>query len=401
MKKTNMSITWLLVASFINNFAAGFIWPVTTVYLHNNLQQSLITVGWVILANSIGQAYGSILSGRLFDRFAPYRLIQIGVALMIATQISFILFHGWPLYALNLTVCGFLSGWILAILNAYGTRVVNVDGRFVFNMLYFTSNFGMVFATALVGVIFPLGIVWLFILSVILYVLLLLVVKVHFNLTFVKKETDQATTVAPLSKWNRRIIYVTIGGLVVLWIAYAQWLGNLSVYMTDTLHLPLWQYSMLWTINGALIAIIQIVINTLNLSTSRRAMWIQIFGGLLMFGLAFLILPFAKTFTGFALAMVVTTFGEATAFPMIPALVNELTPSYLKGRYQGLAAAAPSIGRAFGPVLGGFVIEHQGYQTLFYGGSGLVLITFILVLATVASGYRYVTEYNQPVKSKK
>ena len=125
MKKTNMSITWLLVASFINNFAAGFIWPVTTVYLHNNLQQSLITVGWVILANSIGQAYGSILSGRLFDRFAPYRLIQIGVALMIATQISFILFHGWPLYALNLTVCGFLSGWILAILNAYGTRVVN------------------------------------------------------------------------------------------------------------------------------------------------------------------------------------------------------------------------------------------------------------------------------------
>ena len=150
---------------------------------------------------------------------------------------------------------------------------------------------------------------------------------------------------------------------------------------------------MLWTINGILIVVIQLGMNALNLSANRKSMFIQIFAGLLMFGLAFLILPFAKTFTGFALAMVVTTIGEATAFPMIPALVNELTPMELKGRYQGLTAAAPSVGRAIGPLLGGAVIEQSGYGSLFYGGAGVVFIAFVGVATMIFIGYRHATQY--------
>lgn len=394
MQKQGMNIKWLLIASFLNNFAFGFIWPVATVYLHNELKQSLVIVGWVMLANAVGQAIGSLVSGQLFDRFHPYRLIQGGVIAMIVLQVFFMFQHGWPFYALNLTLAGFLGGWNMALINAYGTRVINHDGRFVFNMLYFTNNFGMVFATAMIGVIFPLGITWLFLLALILYVMLLVVIKQKFNLPFEKQDSHDAAAKEKLSRWNLRLIYTAVFGLVVLWIAYSQWLGNLSVYMTNDLHLPLWQYSLLWTINGVLIVVVQLFMNLLNVSASRTAMWLQIFGGLVMFGLAFLILPFVKTFNGFALAMIITTLGEVTAFPMIPALINELTPSSLKGRYQGIAAAAPSIGRAIGPLLGGIVIEKQGYGLLFFGGSGLVFVAFFILLATMVVGYPKVTNYS-------
>ena len=180
-----------------------------------------------------------------------------------------------------------------------------------------------------------------------------------------------------------------------MWISYAQWQGNVSVYMNSVLKLPLWQYSMLWTINGILIAIIQLGMNALNLSANRRSMFIQIFAGIIMFGLSFLVLPFSHHFMGFALAMIITTIGEATAFPMIPALVNELTPLTLKGRYQGLTAAAPSVGRAVGPLVGGFIIQQQGYNALFYAASALTFVAFIGVLTSIVLGYRRTVRYEE------
>ena len=388
-----MSIRWLLTASFINSVAFGFIWPLTSVYLHDELYQTLVIIGWVMMANAVAQAVGSLVSGRLFDRFSPHKLIQFGTVAMIVLQVLFILFHGWPTYAVILAVVGFFGGWNTAAFNSYGTYVRSHDGRFVFNMLYFMGNFGMVFATAAVGPIYTYGITWLFILALIMYIVLLFIVRSHFKIKVERTEQKTTKSSFKLPKWNWRLVYTGVIGLMVLWISYSQWLGNLSVYMSSVLKLPLWQYSMLWTINGILIAVIQLGMNALNLSANRKSMFIQIFAGLLMFGLAFLILPFAKTFTGFALAMVVTTIGEATAFPMIPALVNELTPMELKGRYQGLTAAAPSVGRAIGPLLGGAVIEQSGYGSLFYGGAGVVFIAFVGVATMIFIGYRHATQY--------
>lgn len=150
-QQAGMSLRWLLTASFINNVAYGFIWPLTSIYLHDQLYQTLVVIGWVMMANAIGQAVGSLVSGRLFDRFEPRKLMQFGTLMMIVINLLFIFFHGWPSYAVILTLAGFFGGWNTATINSYGTYVRSHDGRFVFNMLYFISNFGMVFATAAVG----------------------------------------------------------------------------------------------------------------------------------------------------------------------------------------------------------------------------------------------------------
>ena len=68
-QQAGMSLRWLLTASFINNVAYGFIWPLTSIYLHDQLYQTLVVIGWVMMDNAIGQAVGSLVSGRLIDRF--------------------------------------------------------------------------------------------------------------------------------------------------------------------------------------------------------------------------------------------------------------------------------------------------------------------------------------------
>ena len=45
-QQAGMSLRWLLTASFINNVAYGFIWPLTSIYLHDQLYQTLVVIGW-------------------------------------------------------------------------------------------------------------------------------------------------------------------------------------------------------------------------------------------------------------------------------------------------------------------------------------------------------------------
>lgn len=99
-----------------------------------------------------------------------------------------------------------------------------------------------------------------------------------------------------------------------------------------------------------------------------------------MFSLSYLTLLFAKDFGHFALSMTVLTLGEATAFPAIPAYVNDLSPLSAKGKYQGLTMVASSLGRAFGPMFGGIVIESMGYLALFWIAAVVILLTIVCLL---------------------
>jgi MFS family permease len=101
-----------------------------------------------------------------------------------------------------------------------------------------------------------------------------------------------------------------------------------------------------------------------------------------MVALSFVVLIFAKSYAWFVLAMTVLTMGEATAFPAIPALVNDLTPLDLKGRYQGMVNAWASAGRALGPLFGGAVIDATSYTTLFIVATAAVGVV-LLALATL------------------
>ena len=94
-----------------------------------------------------------------------------------------IAFNGWPVYGILLTMIGFLNGWIITMVNSYGTQS-GKDGRYVFNMLYFANNLGMVIGTTIVGPLYQYAhgnISPMFLITTILYVLFSIVVLVFFK----------------------------------------------------------------------------------------------------------------------------------------------------------------------------------------------------------------------------
>ena len=94
-------------------------------------------------------------------------------------------------------------------------------------------------------------------------------------------------------------------------------------------------------------------------------------------GLGFGLNVFADTALVFAAGVVVWTLAEMIQSPSNSALVAELSPAALRGRYQGVNSLSWSAATALAPVLGGFVQEHLGDPVLWLGCAvtgGLVAI---------------------------
>lgn len=385
-------LRWLLLGALCSSIGMSFIWPLTTIYLHDRLGVSLTVVGVILLFYSLANVAGSLLGGRLFDRLNPYYLSLGGVSLSLVTLLTLVFQHGWPAFPIALIFLGFGSGWTLTMVNSLGTTIHSRDGRYIYNMLYFAQNLGIVIGTAMVGFIYNISVTLLFSIATALFVLLLLVVTFHYRAPAVmqRRPTAKHDQTATIAHPNLRIMGTFFASLVVVWVMYEQWNSNLSVYMTG-MGIPLRDYSLLWTINAGLIVTFQIILN--RLAHYFHSLYVQVYAGILFVALSFVTLIFAKDYLHFVLAMVILTMGEATAFPAIPAIVNQLTPAVVKGKYQGMANAWASVGRAFGPLFGGLVIDFASYTALFVIAAIAIVAILGVNLVVVARNHHSVTLY--------
>lgn len=357
---------WLGGLAFLNNVGYSCVWPVTTIYMHNQLHQSLVLAGVVLLCYSSANVIGSIAAGSRFDRGHTFGLNLFGQLITLLAVTLLIFMHGWPSYPILLCIFGFGNGWILTLINSMGTRVKKYPSVKVFNQLYLAENIGLVVGTGLTGFIYEQGIGWLFVLIAGIYLVSLIIVGIKFAKVELHGECPVRQTVdasADLTgKRNLFVIIVLLLGLVVVWVMYEQWMSNLAVYLAR-FGISTGRYGMLWTINGILIIIFQLLLDWIG--RYHATLDLQVILGAFFMAGSFMLLLFAAHYGQFVLAMVVLTLGESLLIPGVPAYVNRLSPVVQKGRGQGMVNAFSSIGKALGPLFGGLVIERLGYLKLF------------------------------------
>ncbi|CCI86090.1 MFS family major facilitator transporter [Lactobacillus pasteurii DSM 23907 = CRBIP 24.76] len=381
-----IKLRWLILAELVTWIGASFIWPLTSVYLNKQLHISLSMIGVVLFFNCSGNILGSIIAGRLYDRFNPYPLAVAGLGLDGAVLFLMAMFHGWPEYWIWLTILGFIGGWNGTLINSIATSIKRYPGRYVFNVIYFSQNLGVVTGTLIVGYLYDYSITLLFVIAGLLFVIAC--VNAIFNyrpiIAFHKHRMQQAASgqkvkSEPMPKRNfimTMVFFVTLG---VTWLMYMNWESNLSVYMVS-LGIPFHMYSLLWTLNAGLIVVMQGILA--RFPRIFKNLFHQLVFGVTMFALSFVTLVFAKDFPHFAMSMAILTLGESTAFPAIPAFVNELSPLTSKGKYQGSIMVASGIGRAVGPLFGGMIIDKAGYLPFFWVAA-IVIFMMNLVMIPV------------------
>ncbi|CAI3400850.1 MDR family MFS transporter [Enterococcus cecorum] len=377
--KKEVSFIAVLLGAFFTSFGMSFIWPLTSVYLHDNLHISLTLVGLVLFFNSLASVIGNVVGGLGFDRRNPYYLMLAGGIVMTVTLIVLTLFHQAVPFAICLFFLGLAAGWNGTLVSALGATLKRFDGRYVFNMIYFVQNFGIVIGSSVVGFLYDWDLRLPFFVSTLISLGFLAVVLIGYHpLRNLKRATNERKTdkmKIKLPKMNQYLMITLLTMLLITWTMYQQWGSNVSVYMTS-LGIPFRYYSVLWTVNAGLILLIQFFIVRYGQYIKNHFMPIYI--GILMFAFSFVVLSIAKQYYMFVCAMVLLTIGEALAFPQVPVIVNRITPEGVKGKYLGLVNSFGSAGRAISPLFGGLMIETFSYRTLF-----IVAVFFNLAILLV------------------
>lgn len=351
MAKQNLSLKWLLVGSLITNTGISFIWPLTTIYMHEYLHESLTAAGIVLFINSIVMIFGNYVGGYLFDRWQPYRTILLGITINVLSALTLTFFHGWPSYAIFLVILSFGNGIVGTSINAFATLVQNRRASYVFNVLYFMSNLGLVIGTLVVGLVLPLGIEYIFALATALFVIFWIVAFFKFKVATQKKRSKQVKNKTKLPGGSFYQILGLLGVFIISWIAYEQWQSNISAFMISHA-MTVKDYSFVWTFNAVVIVLFQPLLTYFDnwLYQHIRA---RLNAGFLLFALSFGILLFAHQYWHFLVAMGVLTLGEILAFPGVSTFVDGLVLESQRGQYQGIVNACASFGRAVGPLIGG------------------------------------------------
>ncbi len=377
--KKEVSLIAVLLGSFFTSFGMSFIWPLTSVYLHDNLHISLTLVGLVLFFNSLASVIGNVVGGLGFDRRNPYYLMLAGGIVMTITLIILTLFHQAIPFAICLFFLGLAAGWNGTLVSALGATLKRYDGRYVFNMIYFIQNFGIVIGSSVVGFLYDWDLHLPFLVSTIISLGFLAVVLIGYHPLKVRRKATNAKAKQKvkikLPKMNHYLMTTLLLMLLITWTMYQQWGSNVSVYMTS-LGIPFRYYSVLWTVNAGLILLIQFFIVRYGQYIKNHFMPIYI--GILMFAFSFVVLSVAEQYYLFVTAMVLLTIGEALAFPQVPVIVNRITPEGVKGKYLGLVNSFGSAGRAISPLFGGLMIETFSYRTLF-----IVAVFFNLAILLV------------------
>ncbi|PGZ97798.1 MFS transporter [Bacillus pseudomycoides] len=376
---------WLLVAGMIINVTgASFLWPFNTIYLHDHLGKSLSVAGMVLMINSLTGVIGNLLGGVLFDKWGGYKSILSGIVITLFAILGLVFFHGWPFYVVWLALIGFGSGMVFPSMYAMVGTVWPEGGRRAFNAMYVGQNVGIAIGTACGGLVASYRFDYIFLANFVLYFVFFLIAFIGFRGMEDKKEgtvqaKDETKKGWSLTPGFRSLLIVCVA-YALCWVAYVQWQGAIATYIGE-LNISLRQYSLLWTINGLMIVCAQPLISML-ISWMKRSLKQQIMIGISIFVVSFIVLSQAQQFSMFVIAMVTLTIGELFVWPAVPTIANILAPNGKVGFYQGVVNSAATVGKMFGPVVGGAIVDLYNMEVLF-----IAILAMLVVAILAASVY--------------
>jgi len=210
-------------------------------------------------------------AGMLFDRWGKMQTIVLSSLGIIVISLCLGFATDFTVYTVLLMFNGLFYGTLFLVMNALAVVMCPEGGRRGINMIYVALNAGVVVGSALGGVLASVSFAWTFFGNAIAQIAVLamfaLILPRHLKAIALKqaeknegqKEAAPPSTAAadvlaapssPKTVWGALLLLCA--GLLISWIVYAQWTTVLSTYM-QSLDISLRQYSLLWTLNGALI----------------------------------------------------------------------------------------------------------------------------------------------------
>jgi MFS family permease len=363
---------WALeLGGVVNSFGNGFVYPFLFIYLHNVRGFALGVSGLIVATNAGVALLVGTPGGAAADRFGAKRTLAGSLALLTIAFALFPLVRApWHAFALAALV-GLANGVFWPSYHTLLAAITPADRRHAgYALQRVSTNLGFGIGGAVAGLIAVSSrhgtFTALFLIDAATYVAFLALLAVVPGATRQPHGTeagdlDHKRGYAAIVR-DRVFLALLALNIVFVTAGYAQ-LETLPVFAKNQAAVSEGAIGLVFLINSLVIVVAQLPLTRLVEGRRRMAMlalmtavwaaaWLLVFG-------AGLWLTAAAAAAVIVFAGGVFAIGECLQGPTQQALIAELAPDHLRGRYMALSTSSWSIGWIAGPALGAFVLQQE------------------------------------------
>jgi MFS family permease len=371
---------WYLLAGTFVNRMGQMVTPFLALYLSGPRDFSPSVVGVVLACLGAGAFASQPVGGYLADQVGRRATLVIG---MVATAISFMLLAAVRDLAL-IAVAAALSGLAVDLyrpaVSAMIADLVAPEHRpRAFALVYWVINLGVAFAGVTGGLLAERSF-WL-----------LFVLDAATCLAFAALIARKVPETRPPRDPSRPAGYAqALGDRLLVGLSASTLLGAI-VYMQSLVTLPLAveadglgpdAFGLIYAVNPIVVIVAQVfVLRILDRIAGVRILVVA----LVVMGVGFGMTAFASTVPMFALTVVVWTLGEVGFNAVGPALIADIAPADLRGRYNGVVGMAYGAAALLGPLFGTRLFEDYGENVLWTACLVASLVSAALIAAMAPS----------------
>lgn len=389
MTKTSRNPMLILFTTlFIAMVGFGVIMPILPFYAAS-LGASALQLGLLFASYSIIQFFFAPIWGSVSDRIGRKPVILLG---LLGFGISFILFgfatQLWMLFAARL-LGGMLSAAMQPTVMAYVVDTTESETRGSgLAMMGAAMGMGMVFGPVIGGFLgerspsLPFFFAGTLALVVLLFALVLLPESRPAAARGHAQTQRRGNSLRDLLGELRGPFGFLLVIAFVAMFATANLEATFALYSQQHLGFGEGQMGLIFTVMGLSMALTQALFVGRFISRWGEQRVMQI--GLLSSAIGFTLILFTFNLASVLVVMALLGFGSAALNPSVNSLASKLAPPERQGRTMGVIGSYNSLGRIFGPVVGGLLFDMLGFRWPYIVGAALFIGIYLLSFSLFA-----------------
>ncbi len=383
-KGLSKEVWWLALITLINR-AGTMVIPFLSLYLIEDLDFTLINVGWVMSAFGCGSVIGSWIGGKLTDQIGYYKvmlrsLITTGVLFIALQYLTTFYAFCMGIFIIMLVADMFRPAMFVA-LSAYSkpenkTRSVTLI-RLAINLGFSAGPAvgGLIITTMGYGELF-----WVDGITCVLASILLMKV-LHPKAT---KTIDKIAIKNPVSAYKDYSFLLFLVGMLFFGIVFLQYFSTMPLYYKEVHFLSELEIGIILGFNGFLIFLLEMPLIKWLENSKYTKTSLMIFGAFLT-GLSFIVLNLTTWSGILIIGMLLMTIGEMIAFPFSNAFAMDSAKKGNQGEYMALYSIAFSVAHIFGHNAGMQMVSKMGFDNTWYVTTVLAVICMLILYALKVS----------------